>query len=348
MGEAAMNSRDRLLNALNRQPHGRAPIWIMRQAGRYLPEYRALKAKSDFLTMVRTPELAVEVTLQPLRRFTQLDAAILFSDILVIPEALGVPYRFREEGGIAMERTIRTQADLNGLKPIDAAQRLGYVYAALRLLRRELGHHKALLGFAGSPWTLACYLVEGGGSDDFPKTKALLKSDPAFFHQLLGMLAEVVAEYLNQQLIAGADAIQIFDSWASVLSGAEYEEFSLRYIREVLARLPAHAPVILYAKGKSAEAADLANSGVPCLGVDWTMPLSRVRARVGRPICLQGNLDPEFMVGTPEAAVNAAQLIIADNGNDPGHIFNLGHGITPQARIETVEAVISAVVGSGD
>ena len=343
-----MNSRDRLLSALNRQPHGRAPIWIMRQAGRYLPEYRALKAKSDFVTMVRTPELAVEVTLQPLRRFTQLDAAILFSDILVIPEALGVPYRFKEEGGIAMERTIRSQADLQTLTLTDAAQRLDYVYAALRLLRRELGHHKALLGFAGSPWTLACYLVEGGGSEDFPKTKALIKADPKFFHQLLGILSEVIAEYLNQQLLAGADAIQIFDSWASVLTGVEYEEFSLRYIREVLARLPAHAPVILYAKGKSPEAALLAQSGVPCLGVDWTMPLSKVRSLVGRPVCLQGNLDPEFMVGEPEAAVHATRLIIKDNANDPGHIFNLGHGITPQARIDTVEAVINAVVASGE
>lgn len=342
-----MNARDRLLSALNRQPHGRAPIWIMRQAGRYLPEYRALKAKSDFVTMVRTPELAVEVTLQPLRRFTQLDAAILFSDILVIPEALGVAYRFREEGGIAMERTIRTPADLQGLHRVDAAARLDYVYAALRLLRRELGHHKALLGFAGSPWTLACYLVEGGGSEDFPKIKALVKSDPKFLHQLLSLLAEVVAEYLNQQLLAGADAIQIFDSWASVLSGVEYEEFSLRYIREVLARLPAKAPVILYAKGKSMDAAALAQSGVPCLGVDWTMPLSKVRSLVGRPVCLQGNLDPEYMVGDPEVAVNAAQLIIDDNADDPGHIFNLGHGITPQARIETVEAVINAVVNSG-
>lgn len=342
-----MNSRDRLLSALNRQPHGRAPIWIMRQAGRYLPEYRALKAKSDFVTMVRTPELAVEVTLQPLRRFTQLDAAILFSDILVIPEALGVAYRFKEEGGIAMERTIRTQADLNSLHRVDAAARLDYVYAALRLLRSELGHHKALLGFAGSPWTLACYLVEGGGSEDFPKIKALVKSDPKFLHQLLGLLTEVIAEYLNQQLLAGTDAIQIFDSWASVLSGVEYEEFSLRYIREVLARLPAKAPVILYAKGKSQDAAALAQSGVPCLGVDWTMPLSKVRSLVGRPVCLQGNLDPEFMSGEPEAAVNATRLIIKDNANDPGHIFNLGHGITPQARIETVEAVINAVVNSG-
>jgi uroporphyrinogen decarboxylase len=319
----------------------------MRQAGRYLPEYRALKAKSDFVTMVRTPDLAVEVTLQPLRRFPQLDAAILFSDILVIPEALGVGYRFRDEGGIAMERALRSSADVDGLAVAGAADRLRYVYAALAQLRRELGHDKALLGFAGSPWTLACYLVEGGGSEDFPKTKALVKSDPKMMHRILGILAEAVAEYLTRQFAAGADAIQIFDSWAGALQGPDYEEFSLRYIRAVLERLPAGAPVILYAKGKSPQAAALAATGVPCLGVDWTMPLSHVRRLAGRPICLQGNLDPEFMVGDPGAAHAAAMEVLADNADDPGHIFNLGHGITPQARIESFQAVLDAVVASG-
>jgi len=339
-----MNSRDRFLAALRRQPHGRAPVWIMRQAGRYLPEYRALKAKSDFVTMVRTPDLAVEVTLQPLRRFPALDAAILFSDILVIPEALGVGYRFRDEGGIAMERALTCAADVAGLAVGGAADRLHYVYAALAQLRRELGHDKALLGFAGSPWTLACYLVEGGGSEDFPKTKALVKSDPAMMHRILGILADAVAEYLTRQFAAGADAIQIFDSWAGALQGTDYEEFSLRYIRAVLERLPAGAPVILYAKGKSPQAAALAATGVPCLGVDWTMPLSHVRRLAGRPLCLQGNLDPEFMVGEPAAAHDAAMEVLADNAGDPGHIFNLGHGITPQARIESFQAVLDAVV----
>ena len=342
-----MNSRDRFLAALRRQPHGRAPVWIMRQAGRYLPEYRALKAKSDFVTMVRTPDLAVEVTLQPLRRFPSLDAAILFSDILVIPEALGVGYRFREEGGIAMERALTCAADVDGLAVGGAADRLDYVYAALAQLRRGLGHDKALLGFAGSPWTLACYLVEGGGSEDFPKTKALVKADPKMMHRILGILADAVAEYLTRQFAAGADAIQIFDSWAGALQGADYEEFSLRYIRAVLERLPAGAPVILYAKGKSPQAAALAATGVPCLGVDWTMPLSQVRRLAGRPICLQGNLDPEFMVGEPAAAHAAAREVLAENAGDPGHIFNLGHGITPQARIESFQAVLDAVVASG-
>jgi uroporphyrinogen decarboxylase len=312
-----------------------------------LPEYCATRAKAgSFMGLATNVDYATEVTLQPLSRFPQLDAAILFSDILVIPEALGVGYRFRDEGGIAMERALATSADVDGLSVAGAADRLHYVYEALALLRRSLGQEKALLGFAGSPWTLACYLIEGGGSEDFPRTKAMVKSDPKLLHRLLGILADAVAEYLTRQFAAGADAIQIFDSWAGALQGADYEEFSLRYIRAVLERLPVGAPVILYAKGKSPQAAALAATGVPCLGVDWTMPLSQVRRLAGRPLCLQGNLDPEFMVGEPAAAHAAAMEVIADNAGDPGHIFNLGHGITPQARIETFQAVLDAVVAA--
>ena len=342
-----MTSRERFLRAVRREPHGRAPVWIMRQAGRYLPEYRALKARHDFVTMVRTPELATEVTLQPLRRFP-LDAAILFSDILVVPEALGVPYRFREGGGIAMDRALSGEADIRALSPEGAADRLGYVTDALRLIRKSLGEQKALLGFAGSPWTLACYLVDGGSAEGFPRTLALARNEPAALERLLSILADTVAEYLRRQLAAGADAIQVFDSWAGLLEGADYERWSLRWIREVLARLPDGAPVILYAKGKSPAAAALAATGVPVLGVDWELPLSRVRGLAGRPICLQGNLDPEWMTREPEAAAAAARAVLADNAGDPGHIFNLGHGITPEARIETVAAVVGAVVASGD
>ena len=342
-----MNSRDRFLAAVRREPQGRAPVWIMRQAGRYLPEYRALKARHDFVTLVRTPDLATEVTLQPLRRFP-LDAAILFSDILVVPEALGVPYRFREGGGIQMDRALSSPADLAGLSAEGAADRLGYVYETLRLLRGELGHGKALLGFAGSPWTLACYLVDGGSADGFPRTLDLARREPLAFARLLETLADTVAEYLRRQLDAGADAVQVFDSWAGLLEGAEYEALSLRWIRAVLDRLPAGAPVILYAKGKSPDARALASTGVPVLGVDWELPLSRVRVLAGRPLCLQGNLDPEWMTRGPEEAAAAARAVLADNAGDPGHIFNLGHGITPEARIETVAAVVAAVVGSGD
>ena len=342
-----MTSRERFLAALQRQPHGRPPMWVMRQAGRYLPEYRALKAKSDFLTMVRTPDLATEVTLQPLRRFPQLDAAILFSDILVIPEALGVGYRFREEGGISMERALRSATELKQIKVAGATERLQYVYQALRQLRGELGMQKTLLGFAGSPWTLACYLLEGGGSESFPQTLALVKQDPAFVHQLLEILTQVVAGYLTEQFKAGADAIQIFDSWAGILTGKDYEEFSLRYIRALMAQLPAGAPVILYAKGKGSQAAALAATGATCLGVDWELPLAKVRTLAGRPICLQGNLHPEVMVGAPELAIKATQAVLADNAGDPGYIFNLGHGITPDAKIETMEAVLSTVAAAG-
>jgi uroporphyrinogen decarboxylase len=246
-----------------------------------------------------------------------------------------------------MERALSSPADVATLKLEGSADRLQYVYDALALLRKELGLSKTLLGFAGSPWTLACYLVEGGGSEDFPKTKALLKADSKMMHRILEILTDAVAQYLTRQFAAGADAIQIFDSWAAALTGADYEEFSLRYIRAVLERLPAGAPVILYAKGKSPQAAALAQTGVPCLGVDWTMPLSQVRQLAGRPICLQGNLDPEFMTGEPAAAAAATQAVLADNAGDPGHIFNLGHGITPQARIETFQAVVDAVVASG-
>lgn len=342
-----MNSRERFLRAARREPHGRAPVWIMRQAGRYLPEYRALKSRHDFVTMVRTPDLAAEVTLQPLRRFP-LDAAILFSDILVVPEALGVPYRFREAGGIQMDRAVASPADIAALSPEGAADRLAYVYEALRLLRAELGTDKALLGFAGSPWTLACYLVEGGSAEGFPRALDLARREPAAFGALLETLADTVAEYLRRQLAAGADAVQVFDSWAGLLDSPEYEELSLRWIRAVLDRLPAGAPVILYAKGKSREARALASTGVPVLGVDWELPISEVRRLAGRPLCLQGNLDPEWMTRGPEAAAEAAREVIADNAGDPGHIFNLGHGITPEARIETVAAVVDAVVRSGD
>lgn len=342
-----MTSRERFLRAVRREPHGRAPAWIMRQAGRYLPEYRALKARHDFVTMVRTPDLAAEVTLQPLRRFP-LDAAILFSDILVVPEALGVPYSFREAGGIQMERALASPADLAALSPEGAADRLDYVYRALRLLRAELGDSKALLGFAGSPWTLACYLVEGGSAEGFPRALDLARREPAAFARLLETLADTVAEYLRRQLAAGADAAQVFDSWAGLLEGPDYEALSLRWIRAVLDRLPAGAPVILYAKGKSREARALAATGVPVLGVDWELPLSEVRRLAGRPVCLQGNLDPEWMTREPAAAAEAARAVLADNAGDPGHVFNLGHGITPEARIETVAAVLDAVVASGD
>ena len=244
-----MTSRERFLAACACQPLDRPPIWVMRQAGRYLPEYRALKAKSSFLEMVRTPALALEVTLQPLRRFA-LDAAILFSDILVIPEALGQGYAFRDTGGIAMAYRIDTRAQVDALAPASAVpDRLRYVADALGLLKRELDGSKALLGFGGSPWTLATYMVEGGSSDDFERIKLLFYTDRALFDALLEKLTEALIVYFKLQIAAGADAIQIFDSWGGIIAGPDYEAASLQWIRRIVAALPAEFPIILYAKG---------------------------------------------------------------------------------------------------
>ena len=339
-----MTSRERFLAAVARKPVDRTPIWVMRQAGRYLPEYRELKAKHDFLTMVRTPELATEVTLQPLRRF-DLDAAILFSDILVIPEALGQGYYFRDKGGIGMDREIQSAADIAKLDASRIPEKLAYVPAALKLIRQELAQTKALLGFAGSPWTLAAYMVDGGSSDDFPKLKALARNEPAAFAGLMEKLADAVAEYLALQVAAGADAVQIFDSWAGLCQGVEYEERSLRWIRRIIAKLPAGFPVIVYAKGMAHHAAAIADAGAAVIGVDWTYTLSQVRGFTGDRVALQGNLDPQVMTTTPDIVRAAARAVLADNGGRPGHIFNLGHGITPDAKIECMAALVETMRG---
>lgn len=342
-----LSSRDRFLAAAACRPVDRAPLWVMRQAGRYLPEYRALKAKHDFLTMVRTPELATEVTLQPLRRFA-LDAAILFSDILVIPEALGQGYRFREQGGIGMEYALDSAARIDALDGSAARvrEKLDYVPAALRLIRKELGDTKALLGFAGTPWTLAAYMVDGGSSDDFPKLKALARTEPALFTRLMDKLADAVAEYLNMQVEAGADAVQLFDSWAALCQGVDYEKFSLRYIRRIIAALPAGFPVIVYAKGMAHHAPALAAAGAQVIGVDWTYSLAQVRGTLPAGVALQGNLDPQVMTTTPDIVRAAARAVLADNAGAPGHIFNLGHGITPDAKIENMQALVETVTGA--
>lgn len=337
-----MTSRERFLAAAARRPVDRTPLWVMRQAGRYLPEYRALKAKHDFLTLVRTPELAAEVTLQPLRRF-DLDAAILFSDILVIPEALGQGYRFREQGGIGMEWAVSSPADIARLDATGVREKLAYVPAALRLIRRQLGDSHALLGFAGTPWTLAAYMVDGGSSDDFPRLKALARTDRAAFERLMDKLAGAVAEYLLMQIEAGVDAVQLFDSWAALCQGVDYEKLSLRYIRRIIAALPAGFPVIVYAKGMSHHAAAIADTGAAVLGVDWTCSLAQARGLCGGRVALQGNLDPQVMTTSPEFVREAVRAVLADNAGAPGHIFNLGHGITPDAKIECMSALVETV-----
>ncbi len=337
-----MNSRQRFLAACACEPLDRPPVWVMRQAGRYLPEYRALKAKSSFLEMVRTPELAAEVTLQPLRRFA-FDAAIIFSDILVIPEAMGQGYKFREEGGIGMEFRLDTRAQLDALTTDSVASRLDYVGKALALVKAELKGEKALLGFGGSPWTLATYMVEGGSSEDFCRIKELFFNDRPLFNALMEKLTVALIEYFKMQIRAGADAIQIFDSWGGIIAGQDYEAASLRWMREIISALPKDFPVILYAKGTPSQLTDQAFSGASVLGVDWTVDLNVVRKLVPGNIALQGNLDPVLMNTTPEIVAHETTRLLEAMRGAKGHIFNLGHGIMPQAKIECVQALVDTV-----
>ncbi len=337
-----MTSRERFLAATACQPLDRPPVWVMRQAGRYLPEYRALKGKHSFVEMVRTPELAAEVTLQPLRRFA-LDAAIIFSDILVIPEALGQPYKFRDGGGIEMEFRLDNRQQLDRLDPVGVQFRLDYVGKALERVKAELKGERALLGFGGSPWTLATYMVEGGSSDDYTRIKQLFYTDRPFFDALMEKLTAALIDYFRMQIRAGADAIQLFDSWGGIIAGPDYEAASLRWMRAIIAALPKDFPIILYAKGVNSQLTDLAFSGARVLGVDWTVDLSVVRRLVPANIALQGNLDPVLMNTTPDIVRREANRLLESLRGSHGHILNLGHGIMPEAKIECMEALMDAV-----
>ena len=339
-----MTSRERFLAATACQPLDRPPVWVMRQAGRYLPEYRALKGQHSFVEMVRTPELAAEVTLQPLRRFA-LDAAIIFSDILVIPEALGQPYKFRDGGGIEMEFRLDTRKQLDRLDPVGVQFRLDYVGKALERVKAELKGERALLGFGGSPWTLATYMVEGGSSEDYVRIKELFYTDRPFFDALMEKLTAALIEYFQMQIRAGADAIQLFDSWGGIIAGQDYEAASLRWMRAIIAALPKDFPVILYAKGVNSQLTDLAFSGARVLGIDWTADLSVVRRLVPANIALQGNLDPVLMNTTPDIVRRETTRLLESLRGAPGHILNLGHGIMPQAKIECMEALVNTVTG---
>ncbi len=316
----------------------------MRQAGRYLPEYRALKEKSSFLEMVRTPALATEVTLQPLHRFPGLDAAILFSDILVIPEALGQPYAFRDTGGIAMSYRLETRAQIDALAPAAAIpEKLFYVADALALLKKELAGSHALLGFGGSPWTLATYMVEGGSSDEFERIKTLFYTERATFDALLEKLTAALIVYFQMQICAGADAIQIFDSWGGLIAGPDYEAASLKWIRAIIAALPRDFPVILYAKGTAPHLTDQAFTGARVISVDWTTDLSIVRRTLPANIAVQGNLDPVLLNTTPDIVRRETTRLLESMRGTTGHIFNLGHGITPRAKIECMETLVDTV-----
>jgi uroporphyrinogen decarboxylase len=339
---------DRFLRALLRQPVDRTPVWMMRQAGRYLPEYRATRQQAgSFLDLCMNAELACEVTMQPLRRYP-MDAAILFSDILTIPDALGLGLYFEEGEGPRFRKTVRSEADLAGLNSIVADDDLGYVMSAVRTIRRELNGQVPLIGFSGSPWTLATYMVEGGSSKDFARVKALAYDQPELTHQLLSLLADAVADYLAAQIRAGAQALQIFDTWGGSLSAAGYKEFSLKYMQRVLSRLPAEAdgrkvPVIVFTKGGGQWLNAIADCGAQAVGIDWTTDIGVARELVGSRVALQGNMDPSMLFASPERIREEVAAILAAYGHGSGHVFNLGHGITPGVNPEHVTAFVDAV-----
>lgn len=344
----ALLKNDRFLRALLKQPVDRTPVWIMRQAGRYLPEYREVRAQAgDFMTLCSTPELACEVTLQPLRRF-ELDAAILFSDILTIPDAMGLGLYFEEGEGPKFKSPIRTTAEINKLRAPDPHEGLGYVMDAVSLIRRELDGAVPLIGFSGSPWTLATYMVEGGSSKTFSKIKALLFEDSKAAHQLLSVLADSVASYLNAQIEAGAQAVMIFDSWGGALSTPHYKEFSLTYMQKIVDQLTRtkdgeKIPVIVFTKGGGLWLKDIAATGCDAVGLDWTVDLGTAREQIGDKVALQGNMDPAVMGTSPEVIKAEVARILKSYGNGSGHVFNLGHGITPGINPENVEALVNAV-----
>ena len=339
---------DRFLRALMREPVDRTPMWIMRQAGRYLPEYRATRAKAgDFMSLCKNAELACEVTLQPLDRY-ELDAAILFSDILTIPDAMGLQLRFAEGEGPIFDKPVRTEADVNNLPVPDPEGELVYVMNAVRTIRKELNGRVPLIGFSGSPWTLATYMVEGGSSKEYAHVKGMLFDRPDLMHKLLDTTAQSVISYLNAQVDAGAQALMIFDTWGGNLSPRDYKEFSLRYMAQIVDGLKRESegrkvPVILFTKGGGQWLEDMADTGCDGLGLDWTCSIDQARKRVGDRVALQGNMDPCVLYSSPERIRAEVATILADYGKGTGHIFNLGHGIHQHVDPERVTALVSAV-----
>jgi len=339
---------DLFLRALLREPTERTPVWIMRQAGRYLPEYREVRAQAgDFMSLCRNPELACEVTMQPLRRF-KLDAAILFSDILTVPDALGLGLYFEAGEGPKFERPVRTAAEIKNLQAPDVADDLGYVFDAVRTIRKELDGRVPLIGFAGSPWTVGTYMVEGGSSRDFKTIKGLAAEDPAALDRMLDTVATTTTDYLNAQVEAGAQAIMIFDTWGAALERDDYRRFSLDSMQKVVDGLTRERdgrkiPVILFTKGAGPLLTDMVGTGCDALGVDWTTDLATARGYVEDKVALQGNLDPATMRESPEVIRQGVAETLASYGNGPGHVFNLGHGITPDIDPDHLGVLVDAV-----
>jgi uroporphyrinogen decarboxylase len=340
---AELTNRQRFLAAARCQPVDRPPVWLMRQAGRALPEYRKLKEKYTFLQLVQTPELAAEVTLQPIRRFG-FDAAILFSDILVIPEAMGQPYRFRETGGIEMDFKISSAADIEKLSVGHVCEKLNYVAAALKILRAELGEQTALIGFSGSPWTLTTFMMEGGSAEKFTKAKALFAADKKTFFALMEKLTVAVTAYLQMQIAADADALQIFDSHGGHLPAADFQEASGRWMRDIITNLRAKVPVTVFSLGTHGNWNDLAATGANVLGIDWQFSLPEARRILPEKIGIQGNLNPALLAeATPEKVVAETNRLLAEMRGRNGYIFNLGHGVPPMAKLENIAALVENV-----
>jgi uroporphyrinogen decarboxylase len=339
---------DRFLRVIRREPVDATPVWIMRQAGRYLPEYKKVRQQAgSFMTLCKTPELACEVTLQPLNRFP-LDAAILFSDILTIPDAMGLGLRFVEGEGPLFDRPINSMRDVTALGIPDPEIQLKYVLDAVRMIQHDLAGKVPLIGFCGSPWTMATYMLEGRANKKFPKVQAAQREEPQMLHALLNILAQSVAEHLNAQIKAGVNAVMIFDTWGGMLDTQGYQEFSLHYVQQVIANLlrehdGRQVPLILFTKGGGQWLELMADSGCDVIGVDWHVHLGQARERVGSKVALQGNMDPSFLLKEPDDILADVRRILAEYGAGSGHIFNLGHGITPDVPPDNVKVLVDAV-----
>ena len=340
---------DRYLRALLRQPVDKTPVWVMRQAGRYLPEYREIRAKAgDFMTLCSTPDLACEVTLQPLRRY-DLDAAIIFSDILTIPDAMGLGLHFVPGEGPKFKNVIRSAADIAKLGVPDMEDNLRYVMDAIRVARREIDGKVPLIGFSGSPWTLACYMVEGGSSKDFAKVKGMMFNAPEQMHALLVVLAKSVIAYLNAQIAAGAQSIMLFDTWGGALGQSNYQQFSLAYMQQIVAGLTREndgrvVPVTLFTKGGGQWLEVMADTGVDGVGLDWTTNIGSARQRIGNKVTLQGNMDPCVLYASPDRVEQEVSNVLASFGEGKtGHVFNLGHGIHPTVDPENMTRLVDSV-----
>jgi uroporphyrinogen decarboxylase len=339
---------DRLIRALLRQPVDVTPVWMMRQAGRYLPEYlKVRKQAGSFMDLCTNPELACQVTMQPLERFP-LDAAILFSDILTIPDAMGLGLYFETGEGPRFKKPVRTAADVNALGVPDPETELRYVMDAVRLIRQTLDNRLPLIGFSGSPWTLATYMVEGSSTKTFSHVKGMLYSEPQLLHRMLDTVAKSVTSYLNAQIAAGAQAVMIFDTWGGVLTPDDYRDFSLQYMQQIVSGLTREAdglqvPVVLFTKGGCQWLEAMADTGADALGIDWSTDLAMARKRVGERVALQGNLDPAVLYARPEIIQEKVADVLARFGKGSGHVFNLGHGITPDVDPEHAGALVNAV-----